>query len=129
MLYWEQMGPRSLRIVVLLALTLMVGAMRCAVACILEDCAPQQASSEKPADPPCHHHQQSPAKGDPASCAHQGLRIGAAIFPNVQSHVPVIAAPALPMTAISLPVVMIPRSIVVLSPPNLNVLSSVILRI
>jgi len=126
------MGLSKGKFIAMLAFALLWSSIECAALCATEPCT-GQALPSSPTEPPCHRHHH-PSNQTPASCQHQQL---------AQADVPqafMTPAPHVNIAAMNVPVAsyvefpspsgaypLAPSA--AFSPPDLAVVSSVILRI
>jgi len=123
------------RLTVLLVFALVVMNIQCAALCAAEPCnGSGTASTPDPDVPPCHHHHEAPGRQAPAPapCSHQIVvqahpaqaPVTLAFTSGVAMDVPVESLGAFPsLSSMETSAARAP------SPPNLAVLSSVVLRI
>jgi hypothetical protein len=122
------------RLSVLLAFMLVLANIQCAAFCTLEPCnGSGTASTPSPADdPPCHDHHDAPGPSAPAHCPHQTVQAHAAqalVKPAFVASVVVMNLPVASLGAFLSPSKVDTLAARAPSPPNLSVLSSVVLRI
>ena len=81
------------KLVLLLALTLIVGVTQCVASCTFEACDAAKAASEQQKLPPCHrHHQQQDSSKQSSPCSHQVVVADAVVVSNIFVVEPPVAA-------------------------------------